>query len=500
MSRVLCLFQRRLSSAEHACARVVVVVTEVGLAQASVHVLVSTPLTASSASSQLVPLSHSVLRPVSLREMALPPLAMGLCTTLMIFGMTVEDVLCNTEWSESPQNLECVEIFAGVGSVAAAASELNLRAATYDKNRIPGSTEATEDLTTEQGFHTAIALVMRLVPGGLLWLAPVCTTWGFLSSSRCKRDASNGYEGDPSCTSVVAGNAMVRATVFLMLLAARREVRAAMENPVHSIMFRYHLVRQVETALAMTSAIAYRCAYSSAPYGSRYLKGYRFLAIGKWIRGVAARCRCPSGLHLPLVINKIGSDGKRRVTGIKKRLRESGAYPLDLGRKIVECATPGRPLQPSDRPETGAVPADRSTLRRRQCPMARRPASSTKATRVRKDFVKKIKSRAVVPRPVSSSAVQRPVSSSVLRPVPNVSAPSWLQPSASAARTSGRFLGSVVRRPSWRAPVATRKRRSPAAASTSAATPTCNSRSPVATASTSATPAWLTPTAEWRAK
>ena len=307
-----------------------------------------------------------------------------------------------------------------------------------------------------------------------MWLAPVCTTWGFLSSSRCKRDASNGYEGDPSCTSVVAGNAMVRATVFLMLLAARREVRAAMENPVHSIMFRYPLVTQVEAALAMTSAIAYRCAYSSAPYGSRYLKGYRFLATGKWIRGVAARCQCPGGVHLPLVINKIGSDGRARVTGIKKRLRESGAYPLALGRKIVACATPGRPLQPSDCPENGTVPADRSTAHSRQRPAStsvQRPAPSTRTTRVRKAFIKKN------PR----AAAQRPVSSSVPRPVPNVSAPSWMQPSASAASTSGRSKrGPVAHRPSWQTP---------------AATGCSHHRSPAA-ASTSAMPSWLTPTAE----
>ena len=162
------------------------------------HLLLALPL-APCASSQLVPLSPSVLCPVSLvhRVMTVPPLAMGLCATLTIFGISVEDVLRNTEWSSSPRNLECVEIFAGVGSVAAAASELSLRAVTYDKYRIPGSTEATEDLTTEQGLRTAITLVMRLVPAGLLWLAPVCTSWGFMSSSRCKRNAANGYEGDP---------------------------------------------------------------------------------------------------------------------------------------------------------------------------------------------------------------------------------------------------------------------------------------------------------------
>ena len=209
------------------------------------HLVLAMPFEAC-ASSRPVPLSPSVLRPVSCvhRATTLPPIAVtvGLCATLTIFGMSVEDVLRNTEWSNSPRNLECVEIFAGVGSVAAAASDLNLRAATYDRNRIPGSTEATEDITTQQGFRTAVSLVMRLVPAGLLWLAPVCSSWGYMNASRCKREASNGYEGDPSYAKVAAGNAMAKATVFLMLLAARRDVRAAMEDPVRSTMLRYHLV------------------------------------------------------------------------------------------------------------------------------------------------------------------------------------------------------------------------------------------------------------------
>ena len=111
--------------------------------------------------------------------------------------------LDETKWSNSHRNLERVEIFAGVGAVAAAASELNLRAATYDKNRIPGSTEATEDITSEHGFRTAVSLVMRLVPTGLLWIAPDCSSWGWMNASQCRRASSNGYEGDLSCAKVV---------------------------------------------------------------------------------------------------------------------------------------------------------------------------------------------------------------------------------------------------------------------------------------------------------
>ena len=101
----------------------------------------------------------------------LPPAAWKLCQSFLVHGLTVAAVLNSHEWMHLPRDLDCVEIFAGAGSIAAAAAEKGLRAATYDKARIPGVTDKTEDITTLQGFRGAIALVMRLASHGLLWLA-----------------------------------------------------------------------------------------------------------------------------------------------------------------------------------------------------------------------------------------------------------------------------------------------------------------------------------------
>ena len=102
----------------------------------------------------------------------LPPAAWKLCQSFLVHGLTVAAVLNSHEWTHLPRDLDCVEIFAGVGSIAAAAAEKGLRAAAYDKGRIPGVTEETEDILTLQGFRGAIALVLRLASHGLRWLAP----------------------------------------------------------------------------------------------------------------------------------------------------------------------------------------------------------------------------------------------------------------------------------------------------------------------------------------
>ena len=368
---------------------------------------------------------------------------------LILFGLSVQQVLDNDGWAHSPRNLECVEIFAGVGAVAAAAKELGLRAATYDKYRIPGNTEVTEDITTWEGFQTAIGLVMRLVPAGLLMLAPVCASWGFMNSSRCQRSACNGYEGNMSYPPVVQGNAIAKASVFLILLAAARGVRAAMENPVSSSMFKYRMVVEMQMSLGMTTAIAYRCAYSSFPYGKRYKKGFRFIATGKWIRGVAAQCHCPGGVHLPLVTKSRGRDGKIRFTGIKKRMIESGTYPLQLGRKIIQCATPGQPLQQSESFASVQRPALRSA---KQGGRKAAGAGSVRKTTVKK-CIHKVKSAV---QPLNQTrCMQCPVSSarappSWLQPHATVTIqPGWCAPSATSTRTPRQL---DIAQPSWLTP------------------------------------------------
>ena len=264
-----------------------------------------------------------------------------LCATLTVFGLTVNAVLSSTRWLYLARDLDCAEIFSGVQSVVRAALEKGMRAQGVDKLLDP-----MDDITTPEGFRRAVTLVMRLAPGGLLWLAPVCSSWVFMNSSKCKRTAANGYRGDEGYKPVQLGNIMAEATAFLILLAYRRCCTAAMENPIRSVIFRYGPLQLVAEALRMVHTITYRCAFSDAPYGRRMLKGYRFLAIGEWIKQTSERCHCPGRVHKKLIV-MTHSGGRRRVTGIKALLTASGAYPLALGRRIVQSWLAQRGQRPA---------------------------------------------------------------------------------------------------------------------------------------------------------
>ena len=276
----------------------------------------------------------------------LPPAAWKLCHTFQVHGLTVAAVLSSDEWTHVPRDLDCVAIFAGVGSSAATAAEKGLRSATYDILRIPGITEQTEDITTLQGFMGAIALVLRLVSHGRLWLAPDCSSWGLMKCSRCKRSEDNGYIGDVTYSKVVMGHAIMDFSVFLTLLAATRGVKATLENPGGSACFKYGPVVEMEHALIMVAACTYRCAFYVDPFGRRYKKtvqlpGHEFMD---------PRCVCNMPLswelahncHLPLTSKRINKNGRLQICGTKRRLRASGAYPIALGQRVVECACPGQ--------------------------------------------------------------------------------------------------------------------------------------------------------------
>ena len=94
---------------------------------------------------------------------------------------------------------------------------------------------------------------------------------GVMNSSRCQRSEANGYMGDVTYSKVVARNTMAESTVFLILLAAAREVKADLENPVGSHFFKYGPVVDMVHSLNMVIGYTYRCAFSVAPFGKRYL-------------------------------------------------------------------------------------------------------------------------------------------------------------------------------------------------------------------------------------
>ena len=242
----------------------------------------------------------------------------------LLFGCTAESLIGD---HFTARDLDVVELFSGCGSIWGAALRRGLQACGFDKQRSPD-----EDIATAEGFGKACRLVLRLRPGGLLWLAPECSSFCWLSLPSTKRKQENRFVGDESNQGVEDGNAGARAAALLMTVAASRGVHAVLENPPRSSMWKFF---DLHSAIGITntySAQANRCSFRHKTSLEELQKLYKFLGSHSWVLKLNRPCTCP-----PEVVHKRLSedlpDGRRR--GKVQELRASAAYPHALGEWVI---------------------------------------------------------------------------------------------------------------------------------------------------------------------
>ena len=264
-------------------------------------------------------------------EIPEPPPAASPLSALCVHGLTLAGAQALPEAS-SPRDLDVVDVFAGVAAIARAASARGFSAFAFDKDRIPGMTNvpgpASEDLASQAGFMSAVRLTCRLRHGGLLWLAPVCSSSVVLNTSRARRTRANPA-GNEGYAPVRTGTALAEVTAFLWALATLRGATAVLENPTGSVIFHYGPVSTVLGTFEASYTRCDRCCFSDAPAGERWWKPFTF-AGGPWSRHLQRLCTCPGRIHQPLCLK---TGGKTSGTAA---LRASQAYPPALGDWVID--------------------------------------------------------------------------------------------------------------------------------------------------------------------
>jgi len=286
----------------------------------------------------------------------------GLLQALCVFGLTLHDALKLPE-ADGPRTVDVVELWCGVGSIAAAASAAGYVVQKFDKYRVPGVTDtdghASEDLLSWFGFMSAVRCVLAIRRGGLLWMAPVCSSFVFMNSSNCQRRRGN-WMGNVNYKPVAEGNLHATVAAFLFALARLRGVFPVLENPAGSVIFRFPVLELVLSLWSTAKAICCRCRFSTDRMGRRWRKAYKLVGA-TWVKHLNAPCRCKNGLHCPLV-HRVMRNNSWKTTGNQKHLRASAAYPLRMGKFVIqqwmthssgESATAGR--QVKHQGTTGAI-------------------------------------------------------------------------------------------------------------------------------------------------
>ena len=244
-----------------------------------------------------------------------------------VWGLTVWEVLTTASFTAIARDLDCVELWCGVGAIWKAAAAQGHRSQGFDlKNGV------AEDILTKTGFLKALELTLRLATSGMLWMAPVCSSWIFLNLKNTMRQKD--IWGNRSCQIVREGNAMATTASFLFLVSWARGAFAAMENPVSSFFFKFPPVALAGRLVNCYYQTTPRCAWCSQPLGQRWLKRYKFQATSSWVSPLWMPCPCGKGNHRSLTLSRVRG-GRKKFYGRRNALTASAAYPASLGAAII---------------------------------------------------------------------------------------------------------------------------------------------------------------------
>lgn len=250
---------------------------------------------------------------------------------LTMFGISLEAALQDPQFSPGSRDLDVAEVFTTAQAVVKAGLAAGLAAEPYDIKAGHG------DACTAAGFQQAMQLILRLRPGGLAVIAPDCSSFGFACRAQNGRRA-NRVQGDTSRPFVREGNLMARMAMFLYCLAVLRGAEAIMENPVGSMLFSFlgASIQELTPLGLIHFFYVARCTYDDEAQGPgklKWLKRYKFMCSGAWLRPLVLPCSCTA--HRPLMDVVVLPDGSKQTNGRTSELAQSGLYPPRLGAAIV---------------------------------------------------------------------------------------------------------------------------------------------------------------------
>jgi hypothetical protein len=246
-------------------------------------------------------------------------------------GVFLPDWLCHitAEFTQEPREHDMVELFCGEAELTQAGHRARLTVASMDRNQ-----GTIGDITTMRGLRRAVQLVMSLKPGGLLWLAPPCSSWVFLSTRSHCRAAANKWAGNQQTHQVREANMVAVLVAALIRLATVRLVQMVLEQPSDSCMHQFGPIKKALSMVAAQNVRTWLGAFSTAVTCPKPLCLY-FTA--GWTRALFRNK--PPNKRADRSVYTVAPDG--RVTG-GKGLQATAAYPPEFGEAVTTLQQPSR--------------------------------------------------------------------------------------------------------------------------------------------------------------
>ena len=213
-----------------------------------------------------------------------------------------------TQISQVPRRHSSLEVFSGCRRLSAA---LGPGALTFDIEDDP-----LEDLRTTVGLLHASLLVLSLLPGALVWLAPPCTTWVSACNAIMQRSISDPL-GNCFRQDVADANLVCLHVAYLMCLAHFHGCRVCVEQPLSSLLYRHP---SIEIAVELLG-----CQRTCSWLGAGGAKTPKCVVLVHTLPAWSARV-----LQLPKSKNRrrrLHKRGPRWWVGRKSRMSASAHYP-----------------------------------------------------------------------------------------------------------------------------------------------------------------------------
>ena len=213
------------------------------------------------------------------------------------------------EWDLCDRHLDFLEVFSGEQSVSNGLRHLGFHGLSVDYLDNP-----FYDVAQPGGFLMCVRAVLCMKVGALLFLAPPCATWIWItrhSTSRSK-DMPHG-SGDAADIA----NIIVMRVCYLIALASSLGVRVVVEQPSSSILWDFPCMRDVARWLSFDWVTADMGAYG-APTKKTLTFGGTLPNLGTLLARADHIDRCrfqlekePDGKSLHL--SDVGADGKKKT-------------------------------------------------------------------------------------------------------------------------------------------------------------------------------------------
>jgi hypothetical protein len=220
------------------------------------------------------------------------------------------------------RDLDFLEVFCGQGNLNKAFVDGGFQAIGIDREHGP-----EQDIGNVVGLTFLVRSVMRLKAGGLLWLAPPCKNWVFLSSPQHKRKKSNGFLGEnPNFTSKEA-NSLLYIMAAVIRLAVARGVHFILEQPIDSQMMK---TACMEKAIRMTHAqtiVTYLAAFCDT---FPCHKGLHLCGTPRLLKALSR--------NMPSIARSDGVYSKDALSGSVSggpELEKTQIYPIEFGNAVL---------------------------------------------------------------------------------------------------------------------------------------------------------------------